>query len=156
MGQIVLITANGVDLHGTLPNGTRITLEAIDVGENMMEYSWIENFGRGIPTLAAFQDRKTQMAMTFWLEASTTEQMRKDAALVRDEFAVPNTLTWSPDYPDIDVEGIDTYPSPVPPLLSASNPDNLRYMTKLHKVFDWTLVVWRSPYISGSKRSPVV
>lgn len=119
-----------------------------------MEKNYLETWGRGNPVLTAAQDRKTTMSIMLHL-SGPQPQMVLDAGAIRDEFAVPNVLTWSPFYPEVDTYGLDTYPSSVAPLFSQELPDNLRYFVNIRRVLDWTIEIERGPYMHGTKKVPV-
>lgn len=155
MGSIALTTANGISLNGTLPAGTKIFLDVIDLGENVRENRILTSFGRPRGTLAASQIRPTTMQMRFWLEGTSVANIMSDTERVRDEFRVANVLSWSPDYPGVAIRGIETFPSAVAPILSSTNENNLRYLVRLGKVLDWTLTIERQAGYSGNAKEIV-
>lgn len=154
MGNIQLLTQSGLSLNGTLTNGTLITLEYINLGENVQESAWIEPWGgNAIPVQTAVADRKTILEMQFFLQGVSVSAIIADAELIRTEFRVANLLTWSPDYPAVATQGIRTFKSPVPPLVTTD--DDLRRLTKQLLVFDWNLQITRAPYYAAKTAPPM-
>lgn len=141
---------SGVTLNGTLPSDTIIRLESIDLGMDEIEQTWIEPSGASRPTLTKTAVRKTQMTFYLWLEATDINSLISDAKLVQAGFLIPNVVNWSPAYPSVPVEQLQTYRSAVPPLLNQSNLENIRYLISQNKVFDWVIPVWRNPYPVGT------
>lgn len=154
MGSIQLITANSIDLNGTLPQGTKIRLEYINLGDNVQDSAWIEPWSNSAtPVQTAVVDRKTVLEMQFWLEGTTVAKIIADAEAVRNEFRASNVISWSPDYPAVAVQGIQTYKSAVAPFLKTD--DDLRRLTSQLLVLDWNLQITRTPYYSAKTAPPV-
>jgi hypothetical protein len=129
----------------------------LDLGHPVRGESWILPKVKGAQGLLAnFWDQPVQMTLVVGVKGTTVANLVANSEALRNEFTdANNTIAWSIDDASQSVKTIVTYPSPIPPFLNGTTPQQIYLAANSKVAIRWELPIWRQPYYSGDTRVPV-